>query len=72
MLKKKASEFDFVRTAKMASPRQKRVTKKSKETSLPETVALDEHKQKSFETKLKTIKKNVSCENCYSYTSFFI
>ncbi|XP_071154564.1 MKI67 FHA domain-interacting nucleolar phosphoprotein-like isoform X2 [Mytilus edulis] len=42
----------------MASPRQKRVTKKSKETSLPETVALDEHKQKSFETKLKTIKKN--------------
>ncbi|XP_052094029.1 MKI67 FHA domain-interacting nucleolar phosphoprotein-like [Mytilus californianus] len=42
----------------MASPRQKRVTRKSKETSLPETVALDEDKQKSFETKLKTIKKN--------------
>ena len=42
------------------SSKKKRGAAKRTETALPESVSLDEEKQKSFETKLKRIKQNVS------------
>lgn len=42
------------------SSKKKRGATKCPETALPESVSLNEEKQKSFETKLKRIKQNVS------------